>query len=140
MSDFLMSDDHKTHQEYVKACGLTVDATAASAAARAAWKKLERLESKASKLLAEAMAAHEAIGDTATAEGLKKASRKHWRAQYVAAAGFQDVYENRHGGRLDPLDLLEAIKRLLAHHENGDDYDATAAAEAAIARAEGRSK
>lgn len=135
-----MNETAQQHAQYVVACGLAVDAAEAGAAAKAAWRKLQSLERKASELYAAAMHAHQQAGAAKTAEGLKKASRKHWRAQYVAEAGFQDIYEDRDYGRLDPLDLLAAIKRLLAHHEAGDDYDATSAAEAAIARAEGRSK
>jgi hypothetical protein len=90
-----MNATKDSHAEYVDACGLAVDAAAASAAAKAAWKKLESLERKAADLYAEAMHAHLLTGDERTAEGLKKASRKHWHAGYVALAGFQKVYENR---------------------------------------------
>lgn len=90
-----MNADTEKHACYVESCSLAVDAAAASAAARAAWKKLRLLERKAADLFAAAYHAHDKMGDAAAAEGLKKASRKHWQASYVAEAGYQKVYEGR---------------------------------------------
>jgi hypothetical protein len=83
------------HAEYIDACKLAVDAAAASAEARAAWKKLEALERKASELFAAAMHAYQTLNDSPAVEGCRKASRKHWHSSYVVAAGFQKVYERR---------------------------------------------
>lgn len=132
------------HQEYVKACGLAVDATSASRAARAAWRKLAKLENKASKLFAEAWGAYAAMGDTTTAGGLKKASGKHWNAQYVAVAGFQKVYEGLEIRNVvaGAPELLEACRAMLASSGligNREDVQrAVQLMRAAVAKAEGR--
>lgn len=112
-----MNATKDSHDEYVAACGLAVDAAAASAAARAAWKKLQALERKASELFAEAMRAHERTGDTATAEGLGKASRNHWHASYAAEAGYQKAYERKVDRGLEGL--LATMAEAILDDENG---------------------
>lgn len=139
-----MNETAEKHAQYVKACGLAVDAAEAGAAAKAAWLKTRAMEAKAADLYAAAMRAMQATDDKQTAERLGKASRKHWQAQYVAEAGFQKVYESREIRCLVAAapELLEALRRLLDHRSSGSrsDYGATAAAEAAIAKAEGRAR